>query len=198
MGHLAQVCIPPAMPAPHGHPLRRASKGGFRECCWRFPRPLRLSHQWGPRGENGDFACLKLGVEALLQQLVLVGLGAVPDQRLFIGIKLQVFEFAGAQFRIECSPLQAFGYRAQRNFQPAAVWQVVVGGQRPLSSIAARPARPCHWRCCWRNPGHCQRAQIFRAKPTLLVHRLPAQIHLADRYRSQELAIRIKASYIKV
>jgi hypothetical protein len=46
------------------------------------------------------------GVKTLLQQLVLVSLGAMPGRHLFIGVKLQVFEFAAAQSPVERSPLR--------------------------------------------------------------------------------------------
>ena len=54
----------------------------------------------------GNVASLELGVETLLQLLVLVRFGTVPSQYLLIRIKLQVFEFAAAKFLIECSPLR--------------------------------------------------------------------------------------------
>jgi hypothetical protein len=36
----------------------------------------------------GNIACLELGIEVLLQLLVLVGLGAVPDERFLVNVKI--------------------------------------------------------------------------------------------------------------
>lgn len=54
----------------------------------------------------GNVSGLQLGIEALLKLLVLVGLGAVPDERFLVSIKIQMFELFRTQLLIERAPLR--------------------------------------------------------------------------------------------